>query len=150
MPIGLKDGMMGTGPYMYKEHIKGQRLVLVKNPNYYDKSAPLLDELHFIPLKDQTARTNALRAGQVDYIEPLPPKDVRAAIVFAADPPEHSVAGPILEYNSFTRSTLTSSIVPFSSPSFSRKLSLVGARMSTMALPIPRTSYLDAVTNFSP
>ena len=78
MPIGLKDGMMGTGPYMYKEHIKGQRLVLVKNPNYYDKSAPLLDELHFIPLKDQTARTNALRAGQVDYIEPLPPKDVRA------------------------------------------------------------------------
>lgn len=78
MPVGLKDGMMGTGPYMFKEQIKGQRLVLVKNPNYYDKSVPLLDELHFIPLKDQTARTNALRAGQVDYIEPVPPKDVNA------------------------------------------------------------------------
>ena len=78
MPVGLKDGMMGTGPYMFKEQIKGRRLVLVKNPNYYDKSVPLLDELHFIPLVDQTARTNALRAGQVDYIEPLPPKDVNA------------------------------------------------------------------------
>ena len=78
MPVGLKDGMMGTGPYMFKEHIKGRRMVLVKNPNYYDKSVPLLDELHFIPLVDQTARTNALRAGQVDYIEPLPPKDVNA------------------------------------------------------------------------
>ena len=49
MPVGLKDGMMGTGPYMFKEQIKGRRLVLVKNPNYYDKSVPLLDELHFIP-----------------------------------------------------------------------------------------------------
>ena len=78
MPVGLKDGMTGTGPYMFKEHIKGRRLVLVKNPDYYDKSVPLLDELHFIPLIDQTARTNALRAGQVDYIEPVPPKDVNA------------------------------------------------------------------------
>ena len=41
MPVGLKDGMMGTGPYMFKEQIKGRRLVLVKNPNYYDKSVPL-------------------------------------------------------------------------------------------------------------
>lgn len=78
MPVGLKEGMMGSGPFMFKEHIKGQRLVLVKNPNYYEKGKPLLDELHFIPLKNQTARTNALRAGQVDFIEPLPPKDVNS------------------------------------------------------------------------
>jgi len=76
MPVGLKEGMMGSGPFMFKEHIKGQRLVLVKNPNYYEKGKPLLDELHFIPLIDETARTNALRAGQVDFIEPVPPKDV--------------------------------------------------------------------------
>ena len=78
MPVGLKEGMMGSGPFMFKEHIKGQRLVLVKNPNYYEKGQPLLDEIHFIPLVDETARTNALRAGQADFIEPVPPKDVNA------------------------------------------------------------------------
>jgi len=78
MPVGLKEEMMGSGPYMFKEHIKGQRLVLVKNPNYYEKGKPLLDQIHFIPLIDETARTNALRAGQVDFIEPVPPKDVGA------------------------------------------------------------------------
>jgi peptide/nickel transport system substrate-binding protein len=78
MPVGLKEEMMGSGPYMFKEHIKGQRLVLIKNPNYYEKGRPLLAEIHFIPLIDETARTNALRAGQVDFIEPVPPKDVNA------------------------------------------------------------------------
>jgi peptide/nickel transport system substrate-binding protein len=78
MPVGLKEEMMGSGPYMFKEHIKGQRLVLVKNPNYYEKGKPLLDQIHFIPLIDETARTNALRSGQVDFIEPVPPKDVNA------------------------------------------------------------------------
>jgi len=76
MPVGLTEGMMGSGPFMFKEHIKGQRLVLVKNPNYYETGKPLLDEIHFIPLLDETARTNALRAGQVDFIEPVAPKDV--------------------------------------------------------------------------
>jgi peptide/nickel transport system substrate-binding protein len=78
MPVGLKEAMMGSGPYMFKEHIKGQRLVLIKNPNYYEKGKPLLDQIHFIPLIDETARTNALRSGQVDFVEPVPPKDVNA------------------------------------------------------------------------
>lgn len=107
MPVGLKDGMMGTGPYMFKEHIKGQRLVLVKNPDYYEKGKPLLDELHFIPLVDQTARTNALRAGQVDFIEPVPPKDVGA---LRRDRNINVTGGPNL---SFVNVSLNTSKKPF-------------------------------------
>jgi peptide/nickel transport system substrate-binding protein len=29
---------MGTGPYMFKQHVLNQKLVLVKNPNYFDKA----------------------------------------------------------------------------------------------------------------
>jgi peptide/nickel transport system substrate-binding protein len=107
MPVGLKEGMMGSGPFMFKEHIKGQRLVLVKNPNYYEKGKPLLDEIHFIPLVDETARTNALRAGQVDYIEPVPPKDVSA---LRRDRRIQVTGGPNL---SFVAASLNTSKKPF-------------------------------------
>lgn len=77
-PVGLKKTMMGSGPFKFKEHVPDQRLVLVKNPDYFMPGQPLLDELHFIPLKDETARTNALRSGEIDYVEPVAPKDIAA------------------------------------------------------------------------
>jgi peptide/nickel transport system substrate-binding protein len=77
-PVGLKNTMMGTGPFKFKEFIPGQKLVLVKNPDYFVAGQPLLDELDFIPLSDETARTNALRSGEVDYIEPAAPKHVQS------------------------------------------------------------------------
>jgi peptide/nickel transport system substrate-binding protein len=74
----LKTAMNGTGPFKFKEHVPDQRLVLVKNPDYYIQGQPLVDELVFVPLANETARTNALRSGEVDYIEPVAPKDVNA------------------------------------------------------------------------
>ncbi len=77
-PVGLKKTMMGSGPFKFKEYIPDQKLVLAKNVDYFMPGQPLVDELHFIPLKDETARTNALRSGEVEYIEPIAPKDINA------------------------------------------------------------------------
>jgi ABC-type transport system substrate-binding protein len=74
----LKTTMVGSGPFMFKENIPNQHLILVKNPDYFMPGQPLLDQLTFIPLPNETARTNALRSGEVDYIEPAAPKDVPA------------------------------------------------------------------------
>jgi peptide/nickel transport system substrate-binding protein len=74
----LKTTMVGSGPFKFKEHIPNQKLVLVKNPDYYIQGQPLLDELNIVPLANETARTNALRSGEVDYIEPAAPKDIQA------------------------------------------------------------------------
>ena len=74
----LKATMVGSGPFMFKENIPNQHLVLVKNPDYFIPGQPLLDQLEFIPLPNETARTNALRSGDVDYVEPAAPKDVPA------------------------------------------------------------------------
>jgi len=74
----LKTTMVGSGPFMFKENIPNQHLILVKNPDYFIPGQPLLDQLIFIPLPNETARTNALRSGEVDYIEPAAPKDVPA------------------------------------------------------------------------
>jgi peptide/nickel transport system substrate-binding protein len=74
----LKTTMAGSGPFKFKEHIPAQQLVLEKNPDYFVPGQPLLDQLVFIPLPNETARTNALRSGEVDYVEPAAPKDVPA------------------------------------------------------------------------
>jgi peptide/nickel transport system substrate-binding protein len=74
----LKSTMVGSGPFMYKDWIPGQKLTLVKNPDYFIPGQPLLDGLEFTSLPDETARLNALRSGQVDYIEPAPTKDITA------------------------------------------------------------------------
>ena len=67
---------IGTGPFMLKEFTKGQRTVLVPNPNYWG-TAPLLDQVNFIPIPDSASRYAALKSGQVDVIEDPPTEDVQ-------------------------------------------------------------------------
>lgn len=42
------DKPNGTGPFMLKEYVRGQRLILAKNLNYYRDPQPQLDEVQFI------------------------------------------------------------------------------------------------------
>jgi peptide/nickel transport system substrate-binding protein len=63
----------GTGPFMLKEYKEGQDAILVKNPNYWKKGEPLLDELDFTYFSgDATTQINALVSGQVDLIFKVP------------------------------------------------------------------------------
>jgi peptide/nickel transport system substrate-binding protein len=58
----------GAGPFIMKEWIKGDKMILEKNPYYWDAENVKLDEiiLRFIP--DDNARVMALQAGEVDAI----------------------------------------------------------------------------------
>lgn len=42
------DNPNGTGPFKLKEYVRGQRLILVKNANYYRDPMPQVDEVDFI------------------------------------------------------------------------------------------------------
>lgn len=57
---------VGTGPFMIEDWKPGNRLLLKKNPNYWIKGYPLLDELEFRPMPDPDARRNALLGGEID------------------------------------------------------------------------------------
>ena len=72
---------VGTGPFMFVEYVPSTRMVLKKNPDYWEKDArgnklPYLDGITYSYLPDPTARTTALRTGQVDWIEYVPAADV--------------------------------------------------------------------------
>lgn len=58
----------GTGPYILKEWVSGDRTVVVRNPKYWGSPKPRLDQITFRVVPDEAARYGALRAGdlQVD------------------------------------------------------------------------------------
>ncbi|MGE2717920.1 ABC transporter substrate-binding protein [Mycolicibacterium litorale] len=63
----IADHPVGTGPFKFKERIRGERIDLVRNDDYWGK-VPYVDGVVFRPLPDPSARTAALRSGDVDMI----------------------------------------------------------------------------------
>jgi peptide/nickel transport system substrate-binding protein len=66
----------GTGPYVCKEFTPAQRCIGTRNPNFWKPGRPYLDEVEIIGITDDAARVNALLAGDVQLISPLPARDV--------------------------------------------------------------------------
>ena len=66
---------IGTGPYKFVEWKKGDRIVLVPNPNYYGKK-PSWSKVILKPIASAPARVAALLAGDVDMIDNVPTTDV--------------------------------------------------------------------------
>ncbi len=64
----LKKRLVGTGPYILKEHTRKVRVVLQRNPDYYDKSRPYVDEYVILSTPDDATRKAAFRTGQSDII----------------------------------------------------------------------------------
>ncbi len=63
----IADHPVGTGPFKFKERIRGERIDLVRNDDYWG-TVPSIDGVVFRPLPDPSARTAALRSGDVDMI----------------------------------------------------------------------------------
>lgn len=57
---------IGTGPFVFKEWVKGSHVRLERNPNYWQKDQPYLDGVVFRFIPDAAARTVALEAGEID------------------------------------------------------------------------------------
>jgi peptide/nickel transport system substrate-binding protein len=67
---------IGSGPMRLADWKRGNRIVIEANPDYWN-GAPKLKQLEMIIVSDNTARAQALEAGDLDFINsPLSPQDV--------------------------------------------------------------------------
>jgi peptide/nickel transport system substrate-binding protein len=68
---------IGTGPFMFVSFTPGDRMVLAKNPHYFEPGLPKLDgvELRIIP--EMSAKIAALQAGDIDIVWDLPLDQVK-------------------------------------------------------------------------
>jgi peptide/nickel transport system substrate-binding protein len=62
----LKSAPVGTGPFTIQEWVRGDRIVLKKNPEYHVKGLPKLDRVTYRFISDPNAVQAALKAGDVD------------------------------------------------------------------------------------
>src|SRR4051812_39539122 len=65
----------GTGPFMLQSWTRGDKLTLVRNPNYWGTPAKL-STLIFKPIADNAARLQALQNGEVQGYDLVEPQDI--------------------------------------------------------------------------
>ena len=80
---GNKTKPVGTGPFKFSQWVQGDRIELVRNPDYWGEPAKL-DKVTFKFISDPTAAFSAMMAGDVDAFPNYPAPENLAQ--FAADP----------------------------------------------------------------
>jgi len=63
-PRWYEKNVMGTGPFVFVEHVPGSHWIGKKNPNYYLKDRPYLDGFKAVFVRDTAPRVAAVRSGQ--------------------------------------------------------------------------------------
>lgn len=71
-------GLAGNGPFTLAEWRPNQRIVVQKNPRYWDADAVKLDAIQFIAFDSGDTEERAFRAGQVDVTMAVPFSKVAA------------------------------------------------------------------------
>lgn len=68
--------MVTNGPFMLKEFTPNDRLVLVKNPYYYDAAHVALDAEIFYSLEDRSAALRRFMAGEIQSYDDVPVEQI--------------------------------------------------------------------------
>ena len=63
----LETTVVGTGPYKLVELVSKSHLKLKKNPDYWGKPLPYIEDVTFRVLEEEDARVAGLRGGSLDY-----------------------------------------------------------------------------------
>lgn len=73
VPAGTKGDQweegMGTGGYVMQSWEPGVRAYTKRNPNYWKEGRAHFDEVETLSINDVNARTNALKTGQLDFMD---------------------------------------------------------------------------------
>ncbi len=67
---------VGTGPFKLAEYVKGDRVRMVRNDQYFKPGLPYLDEIVFRIIPQADTQVLALDRGEVDYLNGVPGPDL--------------------------------------------------------------------------
>jgi peptide/nickel transport system substrate-binding protein len=62
----LQTGGVGAGPFMWDQYVKGEKVSLKRNPDYYDKARPYVDKWSWQTILDMNTLIQAYKADQHD------------------------------------------------------------------------------------
>ena len=64
--------LVGNGAYQLQSRVVNEKLVLVRNPNYWDNAHSVLNKVTFVPISEESNATKRYRAGGIDITESFP------------------------------------------------------------------------------
>jgi 4-phytase/acid phosphatase/peptide/nickel transport system substrate-binding protein len=122
-PKAVEEGIqnnspVGTGPFVFKEWKRADSVAVVKNPDYWRKGLPYLDEIVFLPIPDHESRYAALVSGQADILVTDRPAHIEK---LDGNPAFEKY---LLEYRGATVLALNNSKPPLDDPQVRRALAL--------------------------
>ena len=69
---GFSEAPVGSGPFMVQEWVRGERLVLVRNPYYWKEGQPYLDEITIQYVPDENTRMLMIESGEAQIATEVP------------------------------------------------------------------------------
>src|SRR5262249_54114340 len=82
----LRQRCVGTGPFRWKQYVRGQLVELERNPDYFVPGRPYLDGLRFLIITERSTRLAALQSNRLDAFIPLDMTKVMAETVKKSAP----------------------------------------------------------------
>jgi peptide/nickel transport system substrate-binding protein len=82
----MKKVVVGTGPFKFKEYIRGTSYEVVRNPDYFKKGRPYLDGIKTYVVPDMSAYVAAFKTHQINLLAGIPPiykshvEEIKAAV----------------------------------------------------------------------
>ncbi len=67
---------MGTGPFILKQWVPDQRMVMTVNPDWWGKMEGNLTEIIYTPIKSEATRVAAMLSGEIDLMLDPSPQDL--------------------------------------------------------------------------
>lgn len=68
---------VGTGPFVFKEWVRGSHITLARNENYWEKGLPYLDGVVFSNISGAVVGVQRLITGEIDFIDALSPQNAK-------------------------------------------------------------------------
>jgi len=98
-PAGFDQAPACSGPFKFVERVAQDKIVLARDPNYWDAGRIHIDRVEFRIMPDPAVRVANLRAGSLDFAERVLASDIAG---LKADPHFKVLVGPSLQYNGIT------------------------------------------------
>lgn len=108
---------VGSGPFRFARYTPGDRLVVTRNPDYWE-GAPKLEQVEMRIMPEMASRLAALRAGDVELVWDINPEDVKTL----KENPQLRVES--VATASWDAAVMNCSIAPFNDPRVRRAFHL--------------------------
>jgi peptide/nickel transport system substrate-binding protein len=68
---------VGTGPFVFKEWVRGSHITLARNESYWEDGKPYLDGIVYNDISGAVVGVQRLATGEIDWVGELSPQDVQ-------------------------------------------------------------------------